>query len=359
MKKNLPIFMLGAAILTSGMYAQPVFAAEGDDAIVNYNEYSAVFQSSDYTADAVTTHLENVGENTYKSVSSITLEKEGTFAIQNAEGSMYFGVPMGVTLTEGNLSLTLSYFDGDIMKWYEDLDNLPMPLTVEIEGDYNLTVVYNGEKADVTFEKISENVGVDIDYADYSAVFQSPDYTINAVTTLLENVGESIYKSVTPITLEKEGTFAIQNADGSMYFGVPMGVALTEDNLSLTFSYFDGDIMKWYEDLDNLPMPLTVDVEGDYDLTVVYDGERATVTFVPVGNDPNGITAVFEENVTISVAENVVKVANITVGTDVFVYDMQGHIMGHYIASDTDMELPLSAGTYVVRIGNVATKVIL
>lgn len=198
-----------------------------------------------------------------------------------------------------------------------------------------------------------------INYADYSAVFQSTDYTVDAVITPLEATGENTYKSVSPITLEKDGTFAIQNADGSMYFGVPMGVTLTEDNLTLTFSYFDGDFMKWYEDLDNLPMPLTVDVEGDYNLTVVYDGEHANVTFVPADDDPSGVSAEFEDNLTIGVYDGVVKIANITVGTEVLVYDMNGHVIGSFIASNDVMDLNLGVGTYVVRIGKTAAKVII
>lgn len=195
-----------------------------------------------------------------------------------------------------------------------------------------------------------------IDYAGYSAIFQGSDYMTDAVIIPLEPIGDNTYRSVTPIAFEKDGSFAIQNADGSMYFGAPMGVAVTEDNLSLTLTFFDGDIMKWYEDIDNLPVPVAVDVEGEYDFTVVYGGEHADIVFSPV--DPSKVGMSMEGRLKVGTADRLLTVSGLQAGEEVMVCDMNGHILCVRTAASPAMELTLDKGIYMVRAGKVTSKVI-
>ena len=90
----------------------------------------------------------------------------------------------------------------------------------------------------------------------------------------------------------------------------------------------------------------------NYVFTVAYDGELAFV------DTTTGMVSL-DTRVKIGVAEGKIRIEGTEVGDVVAVYTVGGMTVGTYTAQNTALDIEVAKGTYVVRVNNVAAKVIL
>lgn len=215
---------------------------------------------------------------------SDTITFSGIYFFYLQKYSEFFMTYADKVISENNLSCDFYYIDIQNMDPDLDYNTAPInPAMIQLEGDYKVKVVYEGEKATVTF--ISEGAPVGLDYTAFNAVYT--DIHFDETTVALEEVGEKSYKSVEPIAIEK-GFFSIVDSQ-NFSFGVPEDVEITESNLSATMTYLTfADMIAWpEEDYDNMPSnPLTLNLEGNYNLSIEYSGKTAKVTFEAAGDAP-------------------------------------------------------------------------
>lgn len=235
----------------------------------DYSEFSIVV--GDPLDDTMSYEL--VGEgNTYATENPITFEGGETFGIYDATWENMYTSAEAVTINDTNLTCSLNYFSGT--ETWENLYNI----TVDLVGEYNVKVVYDGETATLTFVPVGGEAPA-IDYANFIMLFQPYGGDEDSFPAMLEGEGNE-YKAE---GVELNGFYMFMLVDmaaqmRNMFIG---DAVITDQNLSCTLNYVKLDDLD--EDVDPEPEFPMLNLSGTYDVTVVYDGTEATVTFVKVG----------------------------------------------------------------------------
>ena len=242
-----------------------------DGVEIDYSEFICAFM--DFEDDDNSVYTEMSGEGNKYAAEGVVLDGTYSFLLANSDMQKMFLATDETVIDESNLTCTLEYVDMD------NATGMPSgaPVEVTLTGEYDVNVVYDGEKAEVTFVAAGGETPVVIDYSHFFLALQpySEDEDNDFVT--LEGEGNE-YKAEF-VEINGFYTFSLvdlYNQGRTAFIGEG---AVTDQNLTCTLNYVDLD--KLGEDA-NPDFPV-LNLSGFYDITVVYDGTEATVTFVPVG----------------------------------------------------------------------------